>query len=255
MNRCKNIITLTVFLISSVVILAFSGCEEKETYNFDEIEPELVGGISGPKEVVADGFCNYNYSVIHRGGSSYKWSIENYDAEINKNSKYPNQATILYAQSMDSATAYLTVKETTMGGKSTSTTDTIEILPFCPYPMDDYTGKYLSSDTINVADTVISEITTIPNQLRIYGLADFVVNRWGETWINGDGSCVIDFCCNNVIEIQRQWIGDTNYPDTYMIEGTGTVDTTNKVITLNYYVLYAGGTSNKSIDTELSLDL
>ncbi len=253
MNKTK-ISRILTFLFILMISFIYLSCEEEESYNFDEIEPKLVGGISGPKEVVATGFSQYDYSVIYRGGSTYNWTVDNYDAAIEKNNKYPNQATVVYEQSLDSAIAYLTVKETTEGGKKTSVTDTIQILPFCPYPMDEYTGNYLSADTINVADTVIADTTEVPNQLRVYGLADFVTTRWGETWTSGDGSCVIDFCCNEEVEIERQWIGNTNYPDTYEIEGIGTIDTTNKTITLNYYVLYAGGTLNKSIETVLSLE-
>ncbi len=254
MNTLRKISIFTL-LLSISAMLFLSRCKDENSYNFDKIEPRLVNGISGPKEATANGFTTYDYSVIHRGGSEYEWSSnkENLIVKIEKDSKYPNQASIIYKELHDSSEINITVKETTSGGKTTSVTDTIQLLPFCPYSTKEYTGNWSSSNTQDVAETVHADTTDKPNQLRLYGLADFITTRWGETWVNGDGSCIIKLCCQEKVEIERQWIGDTNYPDTYEIQGTGTVDTTTMTMSLNYNVFYAGGSGSKNITTTLTL--
>jgi hypothetical protein len=243
-------------LIALSALLFLSNCKDEDNYNFDKIEPRLVNGISGPKDVTANGFTAYDYSVIHRGGSEYEWTSnnENLIVKIEKDSKYPNQASIIYKELHDSSEINITVKETTSGDKTTSVTDTIQLLPFCPYSTMEYKGSWSSSNTQDVAQTVYVDTTDKPNQLELYGLADFVTSRWGESWINGDGSCVIKLSCRENIEIEKQWIGDSNYPDTYEIQGTGTVDTTNMTMSLNYDVFYAGGSGSKHISTTLTLE-
>jgi hypothetical protein len=255
MNTTRKIPILAI-LVPLLAILYFNSCKEEDNYNFDNIEPKLVNGISGPKEVTANGFTEYNYSVIHRGGSEYEWtsSKENLVVKIEKNSKYPNKASIIYSEIHDSSKIDITVTETTSGDKTTSVTDTIKLLPFCPYPTEQYKGQWTSSNTLDVADTVYIDTTSKPNHIRLYGLADFVTSRWGETWINGDGSCVAKLHCKEKVEIERQWIGDSDYPDTYKIQGTGIVDTTNKTLSLNYDVIYAGGSGSKHINTTLTLE-
>ena len=233
-----------------------AGCKEENNYNFDEIEPRLINGISGTKEATATGFTKYNYSVIHRGGSNYNWSVNNEEMvlSIEKNKDYPNQASIIFAELHDSSKINITVKETTEGGKKASVTDTVNLLPFCPYPVEEYTGEWMSSDTINVADTVLADTTENPNQLRVYGLAEFITTRWRETWINGDGSCIMELICNEKIEIERQWIGDTNYPDRYEIQGSGTIDTTSNTIQLSYDIFYSEGAGSKHVSTILNME-
>ncbi|MFP4655230.1 MAG: hypothetical protein ACLFMM_06105 [Methanohalobium sp.] len=233
-----------------------SGCEENEdNYNYDNIEPRLVGGISGPKEAAATGFNKYKYSVIHRGGSDYTWSVDKdeYVESLQQDSDYPNEAYIQYAELHDTSMVAITVEETTKGGEKTSTTDSVQLLPYCPYPVENYIGYYTSSNTSDVADTVYIDTTDLPNQLRVYGLADFITNpeRWGENWILGDGSCNIDLYCENIVKIEQQWIGDSDYPATYYIEGSGTIDTTTNVITLFYNILY-DDTGTKTVSTSLT---
>ena len=255
MNTIKKILMFAA-IFATTIILALTSCEEENNYNYDEIEPRLINGISGPKEAIATGFKKYDYEVIHRGGSDYEWTVNNEDMvlSINKNKEYPNQASILYAELHDSSKINITVKETTQGGKTASVTDTVNLLPFCPYPMEEYTGKWVSSNTLSVADTVIVKATENRNQLRIQGLADFISSRWGERWVNGDGSCIIEFRCNDKVEIEKQWIGDTDYPDRYEIKGSGTVNTKAKTISLEYDIFYADGAGSKHVSTVLSLE-
>ncbi|MFO8236079.1 MAG: hypothetical protein R6U04_11825 [Bacteroidales bacterium] len=255
MERFKEILFITVFFMI-VSLMLFVSCEEKENdYDFDQIEPRLVGGISGPKLATATGFTEYDYSVLHRGGSEYTWSVDNeeYVEYIEQNNDYPNEAEIMYAELNDTSHVKITVEETTKGGEKASTTDSVTLLPYCPYPVENYRGFYLSSNTIDVADTVFADTTDASNQLRLYGLANFITDstRWDEKWLLGDGSCTMDFYCNNVVKIEQQWIGDSDYPSSYFIQGSGTVDTTNNVITLFYSILY-DETGVKTVSTTLS---
>ena len=254
MNTLQKTLTFTGIIAISILLL-LSGCKEEDKYNFDEIEPRLIDGISGPKKANATGFTEYKYSVLHRGGSSYNWSANNEDlvVSIKKDPDYPNHAIITFSELHDTSEINITVKETTSGGKTASATDSVELLPFCPYPINEYTGNWLSTDTINVAKEVAAQTAENPNQLKVYGLADFITSRWGETWINGDGSCIIELCCNDKVEIERQWLGDTDYPDTYEIQGNGTVDTEAKTISLTYDIFYADGIGSKHVNTTLSL--
>jgi len=254
MNTINKIIQSAFSAI--VVILFMTSCTEENNYNYDEIEPRLINGISGEKEVTATGFTKYNYSVIHRGGSNYNWSINNEDMvlSIEKNKDYPNQASIIFAELHDTSKINITVKEITEGGKTASATDTVQLMPFCPYQAEKYTGEWVSSDTMSVADTVLTETIEKPNQLRVYGLADFINTRWGEKWINGDGSCILELNCNEKVEIKRQWLGDTDYPDRYEILGAGTIDTTSNTLQLSYDIFYSNGTGSKHISTVLSME-
>ncbi|WP_410807830.1 hypothetical protein [Methanohalobium sp.] len=255
MRTLNKLFVIKAFLIASMLFI-LSGCEENEdNYNYDNIEPRLVGGISGPKEAAATGFNKYKYSVIHRGGSDYTWSVDKdeYVESLQQDSDYPNEAYIQYAELHDTSMVAITVEETTKGGEKTSTTDSVQLLPYCPYPVENYIGYYTSSNTSDVADTVYIDTTDLPNQLRVYGLADFITNpeRWGENWILGDGSCNIDLYCENIVKIEQQWIGDSDYPATYYIEGSGTIDTTTNVITLFYNILY-DDTGTKTVSTSLT---
>ena len=255
----KTISKLTLAAFTTVIVmLLMTSCEEENNYNYNEIEPRLINGISGTKKATATGFTKYNYSVIHRGGSNYNWSVNNEDMvlSIEKNKDYPNQASIIFAELHDTSKINITVKETTEGGKTASAADTVNLMPFCPYPEEEYTGNWISSDTINVADTVLADTTENRNQLRVDGLAEFITssNRWGETWVNGDGTCIVELSCNEKVKIERQWIGDTNYPDRYEIQGAGTIDTTSNTIQLSYDIFYSEGTASKHVSTILEME-
>ena len=248
-------ISVPTLMLSLVALLFLSNCKDEDNYNYDKIEPGLVNGISGPQTAKADGFTSYDYSVIHRGGSEYEWSSNNKDLvlKIEKDPKYPNKASIIYEELHDSSKVNITVKETTSGNKTATVKDTIQLLPFCPYSTSKWNGNWSSSNTQDVAETVYADTTDKPNQLRLYGLADFVTSRWGESWVNGDGSCVVRLCCEEEVRIDQQWIGDSNYPDTYKIQGKGTIDKSAQMITLSYDVIYAGGSGYKHINTTLTL--
>lgn len=253
-NNLKNILFL-----SSLVFIALgfilTSCEEEDEYNFKQIEPILIGGISGPTTATANEITLYKYSVVHRGGSTYEWNVDGNDAEIITDSlDVPSAVLIIYGQESESKEVELSVTETTYGGKTASASDTITLEPFCPYPVEDYAGDWTGTSGAH-SDPVVIEEGDDPNVVIVHGLADFVNSSWGENWVEGDGSCEMEFKCGDIVEIPFQWIGDTDYPDEYWIEGEGTVDTDAKVIDLTYEVFYAaGGASADVIETTLELN-
>ena len=127
----------------------------------------------------------------------------------------------------------------------------IRAIRFCGYPMEDYVGIWSGTSQLH-AETVVTELEPEPNKLRIFGLADFVSSLWGEEWVEGDGSCVLEFSCGELVTIPKQWIGSSDFPDDYEIEGFGTFDPESKTIVLTYEVFYTGG-SVDGIETTLRL--
>ena len=239
--------------ISFLVVIAFmfSACEKppveeaNEEYDYSKIVP-IVSAIAGPSTVAAHGLSEfpYTYSAPTRGGSSWAWTVTTLagtgSAEITleENGRI---AKINFPQRSVVDTATISVIETTMGGvSSVAKTLKVALEAFCPYLWADYAGNYTGTSGSH-SDPVVFTATTDLNHFKIDGLADFVYSSWGESWTSGDGSCIGSFACGDVFTILNQVIGDTDYPDTYLIDGTGTVDPVNKTISLIYTVYYTGG--------------
>lgn len=239
--------------ISFLVVIAFmfSACEKppveeaNEEYDYSKIVP-IVSAIAGPSTVAAHGLSEfpYTYSAPTRGGSSWAWTVTTLagtgSAEITleENGRI---AKINFPQRSAADVATVSVIETTMGGvSSVAKTLDVDLNAFCPYLWADYAGNYTGTSGSH-SDPVVFTATTDLNHFKIDGLADFVYSSWGENWTSGDGSCIGSFACGDVFTILNQVIGDTDYPDTYLIDGTGTVDPENKTISLIYTVYYTGG--------------
>lgn len=114
---------------------------------------------------------------------------------------------------------------------------TLSLRRLCIYTMDDFAGDYTGTSPYH-APTITMEATGNFNELRVYGLGYFVPTYWGENWVVGDGSCLMEFTCGDLIVISPQWIGDSDFPDVYGIIGDGTVDVDAKVITLDWELFY-----------------
>jgi len=246
----KNKILASIsFLV--VITLMFSACEKSpveeanEDYDYSKIIP-LVSAIAGPTAVAAHGLSEfpYTYSAPTRGGSSWAWIVTTISgagaAEITleENGRI---AKINFPQRSVVDTATISVIETTMGGVS-SVPQTLKVAleAFCPYLWADWAGNYTGTSGAH-SDPVIFTATSDLNHFKVDGLADFVYSSWGENWTSGDGSCIASFSCGDVFTILKQEVGDTDYPDTYLIDGTGIVDPVNKTISLVYTVYYTGG--------------
>ena len=238
--KVKSILLLGVLFLGLMV--TFFSCKEKDDYDYNSIEPAIFA-ITGPGEVAAHGISEfpYTYRVTHRGGSSFNWVVTGHGGTVVLDEEYPSIAYITFNQSSDTTAAIITVTETTAGGKASEPfSRTIVLTPFCPYDMNLLAGEWSGTSSAN--DPILYATTTGKlNELRIKGLAGFVNFSWGENWTSGDGSCILVFSCGGVIAINNQWIGDTDYPDRYRIQGSGLYDEVAGTITLSYTVYYSDG--------------
>lgn len=250
--------------ISFLVVIAFmfSACEKSpidkanEDYNYSKIIP-VVSAIAGPSTVAAHGLSEfpYTYSAPTRGGSTWAWTVTTLtgtgtaEITLEENGRI---AKINFPQRSVVDTATISVIETTMGGvSSVAKTLKVALNAFCPYLWVDYAGNYTGTSGSH-SDPVVFTATSDLNHFKVDGLADFVYTSWGESWTSGDGSCIASFSCGDVFTIQNQWIGDSDYPDVYTIDGSGTVDPVTKTISLVYSVYYASGGSVDDITTVLT---
>jgi hypothetical protein len=244
--KIRSINILSLIMIGFVYLLG--SCEEKDDYNFSDIEP-VIFSITGPSPVPAHGLTDFpfRYHVPHRGGSTFEWSVSSIlgrSATIVLDDEYSSIAYITFDQSSVEDLATISVTETTMGGKKSPVfTRDIVLDPFCPYDMDELVGEW--TGTSGAHDPVLTASTTINlNQLAWEGLAGFVNFSWGENWTSGGGIAIMDFSCGDVVTIPNQKIGETDYPDVYRMEGEGTFDPETKTITLTYEVFYADGAAS-----------
>jgi hypothetical protein len=241
------------------ILIGFSSCEDDNDYDFSAIEP-IISSLTGPNEVAAHGLTEFptRYHVPHRGGSTFAWEITGHGGTFVLDERYSSIAYVTFNQSSNLTAATINVTETTMGGKTSPVfSREITLTPFCPYDMDALVGDW--TGTAGAHDDELPATTTGNlNELRIGGLAGFVNFSWGENWTDGDGSCVLEFSCGENIAILPQWIGDTDFPDSYGIIGSGTFDPVNDVITLSYEVFYgwdgSSGTSAAEVETVLTKD-
>jgi hypothetical protein len=235
-----------LILSLSMVALLFAGCEETrmekaQDYDFDKIDP-IISGLTGTQLVVAGGIAAERYEINARTGSVYTWAVIGHPAVITEIEGYNQYIDILFEQtSVAVEDVLITVYETTIGGLvSDPDTLIVDLDPFCPMDVELFVGDYAGTLSWH-ADVITMEATGVPNEVRVYELGEFIQVSWGENWTAGDGSCLLQFVCDDKVMIPFQWIGDTDYPDVYVIEGAGTVDYDKKEITLTYEIWWGGG--------------
>lgn len=245
--------TLNIFSLMLIgVLVMLSSCEKEDDYNFNAIEP-VIFNIEGPGEVSASGLQAVAYKVAHRGGSSYVWEVGGHGGQVVPDEDIGSIAYVTFNQASDTLEGLVTVTETTAGGiTSDSFTKSVVLLPFCPEDMEPFVGNWTGTSG-NHDEVLVASTTDVDNELHITGLAGFVNFAWGENWTEGDGSCVMEFRCNNQVVIENQWIGDSDYPDTYYIDGEGTYNPDELTIELSYKVYYTGS-STGDIETTLTKD-
>lgn len=234
---------LSILFSLSLIVVFLSGCEETrlekaQDYDFDKIEP-VVNGLTGPTEVPASGLAATKYQLNDRFGSTYAWSVTGHAYTAAAVEGEPGAQDITFAQTGDTVYVTVDVTETTSGGKTATASLNVTLLPFCPVTMSEWEGDYTGTEADTHGPTVTMEATGEPNEMRVYNLAWFVPNAWGENWTNGDGSCLMQFKCGNEVVISKQWIGDSDYPDVYGIVGTGTFDPATHTVVLTYDVAYS----------------
>jgi hypothetical protein len=248
----KNKITryISFFMASALILMA--GCEKSdidkanEAYDFSKIVP-IIKVIEGPASAPAHGQLDFPfiYTVPARGGSTFAWSLVDtkYGGTIIVDPVRPFIAKIVYNQSDVDTAAIIRVVETSMGGIASEPKElNVKLTKFCPYNMNPFVGNLVGTSSAN-ANPMIGAKTNNLNELKITGLAGFIQSSWGENWVVGDGSCVLKFSCGEVVTLERTKLGETDYPDTYFIEGSGTIDPVNNSITLTFKVFYTGGST------------
>jgi hypothetical protein len=234
-------------IIVTAMVQVFNSCTTppieaaQEAYDYNAIQPKVLNGIVGA-DVVNQTFT-LNYTIgYYRGGSTWNWSVEG--ASIVSVSEDTRTAAVEFPTE---GTAKVIVTETTMGGvTSEPVSKEVTVQRFCPYDMAALAGDYTGTEPDQHGQTVTMEQTSTLNELRVYNLAWFVPNAWGENWVTGDGSCIMKFSCGEEIVIEPQWIGDSDYPDVYGIKGSGTFDPNTKTIILTYDVAYGWDGSDGS---------
>ena len=116
----KSKLSYIIVLLLGVMAITFNSCEEKDDYNYNNIEPAIFA-ISGPDPATAHGNTDFpvTYTVPYRGGSTYSWVVEgNNGGTVVQDETFPSIAYITFDQSSTPTSATITVTETTVGGKS-----------------------------------------------------------------------------------------------------------------------------------------
>ena len=224
----------------AAIIFVMGACEKtdiqkaNDEYDFSKVIP-VVQGIAGA--TVATQTFTLTYSVNYlRGGSTWAWSAAN--ATIASVSDDTQEIEVTFT---DAGEAVITVTETTLAGVTSDPFDLIvTVEAFCLYAAADYEGNYTGTSSDH-SDPVVFTATDVLNEFTVYNLADFVSSGWGESWVTGDGTCTGSFFCDDIFTIPKQVVGETDYPDTYSVEGSGTVDPVTKTITLDFTVFYSTG--------------
>lgn len=192
--KLKSINILSLIMLGLIVLLG--SCDKNDDYDFSAIEPVIMS-ISGPGTVLAHGDLDYpvRFLVPHRGGSTFEWEVSTLlglDAVIVKDSEYSSIAWIAFEQTSDSDEAIITVTETTMGGKTTSLSRTINLNPFCPIP-DEVEGEYISTSDWGTQTDVTVTKDPEPGVLVVEG----VLGWWGFG-TDGKIRIVLDYCTGEV---------------------------------------------------------
>lgn len=245
-RNIKNIYALLA--LASFLTLLFNGCEKDDSYNYNEVIPLLVGGITGSNEVIAHGNTDYPsaYSVINRGGSTYSWWVEGYGATITQDKEFPSKVSVAFNQSSVDTVAYLKVVEKTAGGKYSDTASIkVSLSAYCAPDFASIYGDYTETDPDgNVSDVTISSDPSDPlSGLIIKGvLAD------PEAWFGtSDASIAVTINgCNNTVSLAEQAIGIkySTYGDVYVgpVDGAvGSYDPATGTIKITIEVFVATG--------------
>ena len=113
---------LSLLGILVAFLFLFSACEKtdiekaNEDYDYDQILPDIIGGINGPTSAVKTNTIKYSLGYF-RGGSTWTWSATGAELQAIEDSN-GNEVNVFFNQSNveigDSVT--ITVVETTQGG-------------------------------------------------------------------------------------------------------------------------------------------
>ena len=114
--------TLSLLGILVAFLFLFSACEKteiekaQEEYDYDNIIPDIIGGISGTTSVIKTNTKEYSLGYF-RGGSTWAWSATGAEVQAIEGSN-GNEVNVFFNQSNDEIgdSVTITVVETTQGG-------------------------------------------------------------------------------------------------------------------------------------------
>lgn len=188
----KNKMSYIIVLLLGVIAVTFYSCEEKDDYDYNSIEPAIFE-ITGPSPVPAHGLTEFptRYTVPHRGGSTYTWSVGGHGGSVVQDETFPSIAYITFNQADAQTTASVTVTETTMGGKSASFTRNISLNRFCLIP-DAIQGNYEEyEDGYTYSPVVFTKDPTDAAGILIDGISG--------SWIApGKMKITLDYCTGDI---------------------------------------------------------
>lgn len=154
----KRKISYIVVLLLGVMATTFNSCEEKDDYNYDNIEPAIfsIAGNVNPMQG-----RHYLYSTAMRGGSTFAWSTALNGEVVSPGADVEASKTLVYFPDVIAADAttkeQVIVAETTLGGKTSEpfALTIASVVPFAPLPISGPTivnGSF--SSTFNVSPSV-----------------------------------------------------------------------------------------------------
>ncbi|MBN2762037.1 MAG: hypothetical protein JXR41_03015 [Bacteroidales bacterium] len=240
----KNILKYIGFVVlAGLLLTTFNACEEENDYDYNKIVPKIVGGISGPSVVLATGAKDEVYKVLHRGGSTFTWSVTGADATVTLDPEFSSIANIRFNQSSVDKAAVVTVTETTMGGLTASATYDVSLSAFTPLTWDDFVGTWAGEDEDGPVSFEVTKgdaensivINTDAN--GVPGLFYGIYAGWGEAFQPGfgnEGNAVVDVdLATGDLTIAPQYWGQTlPGPYDYFLYGSGYYN--GPVMTLTY---------------------
>lgn len=186
-------------------------------------------------------------------GASYSWSFTGEDAEV-VGENTGSSLVVKYNYPTESIqTAAIAVQVTTRNGNVLNDDMDITFKQFCPLVIEELIGSWESDIALDEGacpqTAEITEVDAETNTIYMTGFADFLVNcSWGESWVDGDGTVAAMLHePEGLVTIPLQWIGQSNYPDNYWVQGElvdedmdhhGTYDFCGPVIKVKFNIAY-----------------
>lgn len=239
---------LNLLSIFMVLIFIFSTSCKEEEYDFDNINPKLINGISGVSETYASGLAPVTFNVDGRGGSSFVWAVNGSGATITQNDEV-YEAYITFDQSDIDLEATVSCTETTAGGVTSETvTKTVALYKFKAMAFDEFLGEWVGTETdgaetwdVSIIATAGAEENTIVFSATdgIPALMGPLFTGWGETFQPGfgnEGNIIITLdLSTGGVNILGQYFGQTlPGPWDYWFSGTGSWEGINRTMTIDY---------------------
>ncbi|MGC8825328.1 MAG: hypothetical protein ACP5PZ_12180 [Bacteroidales bacterium] len=222
----------------ALLLLSLAGCNDTE-YDWKNVVPGALKIMSIDEDTVkieVDTLVGNNYSiksykVIPRGGSTYQWTSSNDRLILTPRAGIPYIVDVK-ANSNTDGEAWLTVTETTWGGKQ-ATPDSVKIIiiGYCPYNAEQLIGNgrfeskmtsyapYPTTLSIKSSDTLINH--------------NFFNMRWAVKYLIDPGYE------QNISIVPNQIFV---YNDEYVtVKGSGTYNTCKNLIVVKFAVCYLFG--------------